>query len=686
MKSLGRKLTAVLLSCGMVLMALPSIVLAETAEPYVMETVDGVRYRYYLNGGYCTVDSLEDDTVTGTLELAGEVLGHPVTGIEEYALKNCEMTSLILPDSITWIGDYAFRYCKNLELIQLSAGLTSLSGVEAEGYYDYTPGYATWVYGCDNLKALTVSSASKTFQSVNGILYSKDGKTLFAVPKAVPYDTVDLSAVTRIGAYAFYDHQEITSFTVPEGIESIGAYAFGKTSMMQEISLPDSLSELGKGAFMESGLRHLQIPDGVSCIPENLCCAVPLREITLPGSVASIGERAFYNAILYMDTLELPEGLKTIGDYAFATSYPIDDSIYRRETDPHGLLQVSIPDSVSSIGNYAFLGNRNLTELRLPASDTEICSHAFEDCGILALTLPERTKRIADYTFYGCRMRNLVIPEGVTEIACEAFSHCTALRQVVLPSTLQKIGMLAFENAGGTNDFGEHTYTGITSIVVPEGVTEIDYGAFTGSNLLDVQLPDTLKTLGFRAFDNTNLAVLEYPKGITKLNAWYTMGCENLNAIYLPDTLESIEPLAIAKNADLSLFVFHEDRVDTAPEDYSVSNLELVPDVYFAGTEQEWKALTKNWDFSKYDTDSSVMDKVTVHFNAKRQSSLLGDVNADGQFTVADMVLLQKWLIGKGILHSPDNGDMNGDGILNSWDLVRMRRALLGAQPQEALG
>ena len=112
MKSLGRKLTAVLLSCGMVLTALPTIVLAKTAESYVMEMVDGVRYRYYLNGGYCAVDSLVDNTVTGTLKLAGEVLGHPVTGIEANALKYCEMTSLILPDSITWIGDSAFGIAK----------------------------------------------------------------------------------------------------------------------------------------------------------------------------------------------------------------------------------------------------------------------------------------------------------------------------------------------------------------------------------------------------------------------------------------------------------------------------------------------------------------------------------------------------------------------------------------------
>lgn len=665
----------------------------------------------------------------------------------EHSASGCGITELILPDSVTTIEHAAFRDCEDLKAIHFPAGLESFNGKDSKIYSNDLEsgcfGYASWTEGCTKLEKLTISKSNPYFKSVGGIIYSKDGSAIGPVPYGISFDSVNLSGVTKIGDYAFCGHSEITELNLPshitavgdhafqdcknlqtayvpeavrtigdyafagcslnmsdenmpeyysisillsEGLESVGDYAFSRMYGLTYLNLPQSLTTLGKGTFAgDNRLLSMRIPAKVTVIPDNLFeRCYELQGVSLPEGLQEIGAYAFYGP-MKLKTVHLPEGLKSIGNYAFACFGAPDP--WSKTT---GLLYMTIPDSVEYIGANAFATNSNLTGVKLPENPagTVMGERAFEGCSSMErVHIPGSIHQIPSYAFSGSRW--ITIDEGVTEIGDNAFRGLLNLEILTLPESLKTIGACAFAEIGSHAFFwngSEYVECGIRSLTVPDGVTDIGYGAFAGSNLRDILLSDSLRAVGFRAFDNTNLAVQEYPEGITELNEWYTMGCENLNAIYLPDTLESIEPLAIAKNADLAQIVFHDDRFTTDLSDWSVSNLEMVPDVYFAGTEQEWKALTKNWDFSEYDTDPSVMDKVTVHFNAKRQSSLLGDVNADGQFTVADMVLLQKWLIGKGILHSPDNGDMNGDGILNSWDLVRMRRALLEGQEQEALG
>ena len=149
------------------------------------------------------------------------------------------------------------------------------------------------------------------------------------------------------------------------------------------------------------------------------------------------------------------------------------------------------------------------------------------------------------------------------------------------------------------------------------------------------------------------------------------MGNEKLNRLYLPKSLKELSPLAIAKDGYVELHTMDSPyEVDS----YWLSDLVMVSDIYFAGTETEWNALIKDWDFAKYNTDPSVMDNVTVHFNATVGTDVAGDVNADGIFSIADLVMMQRFLLNQGRLIEWKAGDLCEDNTINGLDLCLMRQ------------
>lgn len=655
MKHIARKILSVLLSANLLLFSVPFVQANAAQEMWLDGEVDGFQYSIQLNYGYTVIKSVDQDK-TGVVEIPAIIANDDAVTIARGAFRGCKMTELILPDSITTINSEAFEDCKNLTTIHFPASFTDFHG-KSENSGD-NGGLDSWIKGCDSLKAFTVSENNPRYKSMNGILYSKDGKTVGPVPPAISFDSINWNGISAIGDFAFCGREtqradieipsQITSIgdyafcgyggswydenyngtvniKLHEGLTSIGEYAFSSIYHLEGIDLPDSLTVLGKGAFASDyQLKSMTIPPKVTVIPDSLFeeC-LNLESVTLPDGITEIGRLAFYSN--KFTSIQLPASLKKIDDKAFISSK---------------LSSIVIPNSVEYIGESAFQYSASLKQVKLSKNLKKIEPRSFESCGL----------------------DSLEIPAGVTEIGEEAFAY-GALTSLKLPETLTKIGNGAFRNG--------FLWSVRSSVKIPEHVTEIGGGAFFNCYLSDIELPNHAISCGFEAFGGNYLSSVVFPEGMTSMTVPVIMGSIYINRIYLPKSLKELSPLAIAKDGYME---FHTVNAPYDADSYFFNNLVPVSEIYFAGTETEWNALIKNWDFSEYDTDPSVMDNVTVHFNATVGTDVAGDVNADGIFSIADLVMMQRFLLNQGRLVEWKAGDLCEDNTINGLDLCLMRQ------------
>ena len=228
-----------------------------------------------------------------------------------------------------------------------------------------------------------------------------------------------------------------------------------------------------------------------------------------------------------------------------------------------GLTSITIPDSVTSIGDQAFYGCTGLTSITIPDSVTSIGSSAFRGCTNLkyneynyvlylgndtnpyaALIQAQNTylvnceihpdtEAIADYAFYNCSLLDeIVIPNGVTSIGDSVFSGCSSLTSITIPDSVTSIGSLAF--------FG---CTSLTSIIIPYSVTSIGSSAFYGcESLTSITIPYNVKFIGRKAFkDCTGLTSVTFKEPFGWHRGFYTLSPAYLSdpataAKYLRDT------------------------------------------------------------------------------------------------------------------------------------------------------
>ena len=244
----------------------------------------------------------------------------------------------------------------------------------------------------------------------------------------------------------------------------------------------------------------------------------------LPITSGSCGENA---------TWSFADGVLTISGSGAMYDYMGGDTPWN-DYRVKDIRSVVVEEGITHIGNSAFRGFEVAESVSLPNSVTSIGERAFSGNAMTSVVLPANLESIGNNAFYICTRLSgeLVIPGSVTTIGESAFDKCSNLTSLVISYGVESIGKMAFNECTGLS--GE--------LVIPNSVTYIDDQAFLRcANITGVTLSENLTTISYGAFSRTGLTNLVIPEGVTTIEAWTFDNIPALVTLSLPSTLESVE-------------------------------------------------------------------------------------------------------------------------------------------------
>ncbi len=510
-------------------------------------TTDGVLL-YGMEG--CTlpesgITAIGDNFFSGAKWLETLTIPDGVTSIGQNAFADCtNLKEIVIPDSVTDIGSGAFMSCIKLQEVVIPEGVTSIE--------------PSTFRMCHDLQRVSLPDS-----------ITEIGNYAFYYCESLSYGVVPES-VTTIGECAF-SNCGILDVNLPSALKIIGKSAFAGSGITSAL-LPDTVTEMGESAFRGcTALETFRFPKGITSVPQGLLggCS-SLKELVVPEGVTHVGLNAL-TSLNGLEKLTLPSTLIALDDNAISYMPSLKELVFDWENTPYTLekgcltdgkgtlkkilMGHEIPDGIKTIGDYACYNYQSDEPLFLPEGVTAIGDYAFAHTDLPEVVLPTSLTYMGFYVFDYSTIESIFLPSSLEQVGQFGFSLCQSLRQLDIQGPKDTFA-----------DELEYGFHGRIAWNVKERRTDIykvsgdfRYEVVNGKahiveylgNDTEVTVPAkmdgyTVTALGMSAFaDQTSLTAIHLPNTLQLIERWAFNNCSSLKELVIPKSVRTIKESAV---------------------------------------------------------------------------------------------------------------------------------------------